>query len=53
MQLFALVTNIVKHPWVFSGKKYRKIRQKNATVKIVLPSVIPSEKTFLQEAGVS
>ena len=39
MQLIATVINIVNHPWVFSGKKSGKIRQKKTTVKKFLHSV--------------
>ena len=39
MQLFATVTNIVEHPWVFSPKKKAKNPAKNATMTFVLAIV--------------
>ena len=46
MQLFATVTNIVEHPWVFSPKNRQKIRQ-NPAKKTSMTFVLAIVKSIL------
>ena len=46
MQLFATVTNIVEHPWVFSPKNRQKIRQ-NPAKKTTMTFVLAIVKSIL------